>query len=75
MSVAVKAMAEDPDIAWSDYQKGLILSSFYWGCVKFLTMICYDLIFRFDISRYAFGMIPAAKVAQKYGAKYMFGLR
>eukprot|EP01036_Dinobryon_divergens_P026695 gene26696-35372_t len=52
MSVAVKAIAED--LGWSIDQKGLILSSFYWG--------------------YTIGQIPAAKFAQLYGHKHIFGM-
>ena len=42
------------DLAWTEYEKGVFLSTFYFG--------------------YGCGKIPACFMAQKYGAKLMFGL-
>lgn len=52
MSVAVSEIAEDRN--WSDSDKGLALSAFYWG--------------------YALGQIPGGRLANRYGAKNIFGL-
>jgi len=53
MSVAASDMKDE--LGWSDAEKGLVLSSFYWG--------------------YAVGQIPASRLIQKYGAKWIFGFR
>ena len=52
MSVAVEKISDD--IGWSDSEKGLALSSFYWG--------------------YALGQIPGGRLANRHGAKKIFGL-
>eukprot|EP01038_Epipyxis_sp_PR26KG_P017929 gene17929-25086_t len=52
MSVAAQRMRDDFD--WSEAQKGIVLSSFYWG--------------------FAAGLLPSSKLAQIYGAKWIFGL-
>lgn len=52
MSVAAQKMRDDLD--WSEADKGLVLSSFYWG--------------------YTVGQLPAARYAQIYGGKWLFGL-
>eukprot|EP01034_Spumella_vulgaris_P017036 gene17036-21720_t len=42
------------DLDWTESQKGLVLSAFYWG--------------------YAIGQLPASRLGQYYGAKWLFGL-
>ena len=50
MSVAAQDMRDE--LNWSENQKGLVLSAFYWG--------------------YAAGQLPASRLAQMYGAKWIF---
>lgn len=52
MSVAAVKMKDD--LGWTESQKGLVLSAFYWG--------------------YAIGQLPASRLGQYYGAKWLFGL-
>ncbi|RYG99618.1 MFS transporter [archaeon] len=55
LRVNISVAAEDmkDDLNWSEAEKGLVLSSFYWG--------------------YALGQVPASRLVQIYGAKWIFG--
>lgn len=53
VNISVAAQKMRDELEWSESQKGLVLSAFYWG--------------------YSAGQIPASRLIQRFGAKWIFG--